>query len=75
MTEPMTAEQLKEIIEKALHDLNARLRVEFDKELLGYAKIFDACAELRPDIPEAPGYRAAAQMLRKAMEPDDASRP
>lgn len=71
--EILTAEKLKEIIEDAVMQTAAQCRVQFDDELLGYAKLMEATAELRPDIPEAPGYRAAAKMLRKAMEPDDAN--
>lgn len=71
MTEPVTAEQLKKIVEDAMHHTAAVLRVQFDEEIVGYAKLFEATAELRPDIPEAPGYRAAAEMLRKAVEPEE----
>jgi len=77
MTEPKPSPgELQAAIEQALEqpmtELCDRLAAEFDKELRGYIAVFEAGAELRPDKPEAPGLRAAAQILRKAMESDDA---
>lgn len=55
---------------KATMDRTAKaLRVEFDKELIGYAEVFEQQIVRDPHHPDVPGLRIASAALRKVVKP------
>lgn len=65
--EPVTKETIEQLVKSSMEQAFAAARVKFDEELVGYAKILEAGAELAPNGPNSPGMLFAAELLRKAV--------
>lgn len=61
-------DDIKRMTEETMERTAKALRAEFDKELIGYAEVFEQQIVDDPHHPDVPGLRVASGALRKVVQ-------